>query len=186
MFYKLSRLLSPQVIIKVISEVYENDFWKLWKQVKDKIPHDCKSSFVYKTITSYKSQTLTTEEFFRVDSDDRLYWWTDGGDVKICEDTQKWFDKLSSHFDEIQSSFDNSESIIVKDWQKRLIALAENQPHGIYFFEDMFYEFLGNFSDPKYRAWLIMLEEYQYYKHFYKQLHAVLANKDLRDKIFKI
>ena len=69
-FYKLSRLLSPQVIIKVISEVYENDFWKLWKQVKDKIPHDCKSSFVYKTITSYKSQTLTTEEFFRVDSDD--------------------------------------------------------------------------------------------------------------------
>ena len=183
-FYTLSRLLSPQVIIKVISEVYEIDFWELWKQVKDKIPHDCKSSFKYKTITSYKSKTLTTEEFFRVDSADRLYWWSEGSDVTITEDTQKMFDELSERFSEIISSFNTSESIVIKDWQKRLIALAEHKPHGIYFFEDMFYEFFGNFSDPKYRAWLILLEEYQYYKRFYKQLHAVLANVELREKVF--
>ena len=29
-------------------------------------------------------------------------------------------------------------------------------------------------------------EEYQYYKRFYKQLHAVLANVKLREKVFKM
>ena len=183
-FYTLSRLLSPKAIIKVISEVYEKNFWELWKQVKDRIPHDCKSSFVYKTITSYKHETLTTEEFFRVNSADRLYWWSEDSDVKISEDTQKMFDEISERFSEIISSFNSSESIVIKDWQKRLISLAEHKPHGIYFFEDMFYEFFGNFTNSKYRAWLILLEEYQYNKRFYKQLHAVLANVKLREKVF--
>lgn len=182
----IPRLLSPKVRLKIISEIYDKDFWELWKQVKDKISPDCKPALVYKRQVLHENETLTTEEFFRINSDDRLYWWKADGDVKISDETQKWFDSISVRFSEILASFEPSQTVSIIDWQKRLAVLAEQQHHGVYFFEEMFYEFFGNFYEPEFRAWLILLEEYSQDEQHYKLLHAVIANKELRKKVFDI
>ncbi len=184
--FSLTKFLSPKIRVKIISEIYNKDFWELWNQVKNKLPPDFKPMLIYDIKTFGEHEVLSTEEYFNIDSYDRLYWWTDCGDVKISGEMQKWFDALSARFTEILASFDSSESVSVKSCQKRLAALAEQKHHDVYFFEDMFYEFFGSFTDAKYRAWLMLLEEYSNDKQYYRQLHAVLANTELRKKVFNM
>lgn len=125
---------------------------------------------------------LTTEEFFSISSDDRLYWWSEDGDVTISEEIQNWLNKLSEQHKQFCSTVEMESGIM--EWQERLIYLLGNHNNHIYFFEDLYYEFLGNFHRAEYRAWMIQLEELAEKPDECNRLISVLGNTALRKRTF--
>lgn len=169
----------PQLCVKIICEVYGQDFWTLWNQVKKDVDRELGNS---ETDERVEDGELTTEEFFRISSDDRLYWWSEDGDVTISEETQNWLNQLSVQHKQLCSTVEMESGIM--EWQKRLIHFLGDHNKSIYFFEELYYEFLGNFHRAEYRAWLIQLEELDDDLEKCNRLIAVLGNSALREKIF--
>ena len=106
----------PQVSVKIICEIYKQDFWTLWEQIKDDVNRE---RGITKTADRVAEGELTTEEFFKVTSDDRLYWWDESGDVSISEETQRWLDQISSQHHQLCSTVEMENGI--KEWQMRLL-----------------------------------------------------------------
>ena len=169
--------------MKIYSEIYGKEFYKLWRQVKD-VTTIIAESF-YKSDLHIGTKALTTEKYFQITSDDRLYWWSEGGDVVISDEMQAWFDYLHDEYEKInplQTPCDDAPDTFI--WQRRLVQLLAELNGKSYFFEDLFDEFLSNCHKPQYRTWIILFKEYESEPSRFKQLTAVLANKDLRTKVF--
>ena len=123
---ELFATLAPPVTIKLIATIYNLDFWQLWSDNKDKI--GVTSSIFYDGSTEYKTEDeninlepITTEDFFGVKSEDRLYWWKEDGDVIISDKTQRWLDQMSEqHRSHIETMADEFSAI---DWHQRLVKL---------------------------------------------------------------
>ena len=175
--------IPPEISVKIYSEIYGKEFYKLWRQVKGATTITAES--FYKPDLHIGNETLTTEKYFQVTSDDRLYWWSDIGDVIISDEMQKWFDYLHDEYEKInplQTPCNDAPDSFI--WQRRLVELLAELDGKSYFFEDLFYEFLSNCHKPQYRTWIILLKEYESDSKKFKQLTAVLANKELREKVF--
>lgn len=175
--------IPPEISVKIYSEIYGKEFYKLWRQVKD-VTTIIAESF-YKSDLHIGTKALTTEKYFQITSDDRLYWWSEGGDVVISDEMQAWFDYLHDEYEKInplQTPCDDAPDTFI--WQRRLVQLLAELNGKSYFFEDLFDEFLSNCHKPQYRTWIILFKEYESEPSRFKQLTAVLANKDLRTKVF--
>lgn len=177
--------IPPEISVKIYSEIYGKEFYKIWRQVKG-VTTITADSF-YKPDLHVGTKTLTTEKYFNITSDDRLYWWSKGGDVVISDEMQAWFDSLHDEYEKInplQTPCDDAPDSFI--WQRRLVDLISGLDKKANFFEELFYEFLSNCHKPQYRTWLILLKEYEAEPSRFKQLTAVLANKELRTKVFGI
>ena len=135
-------LISPVIATKIISEVYEKDFWELWKTIRDHLTITGAVK-LDKDAEEVKHKTLTTEQYFACSSDDRLYWWKKDSDVVLSEETEKG---LREYAERHKVLCDNANSGDITVWQKRLVTLLAAHPK-IYCFEQMFYEFIGSFHD---------------------------------------
>ena len=126
---------------------------------------------------------LTTEEFFGVAPEDRLYWWKEDGDVVIDGKTQKWLEDMAEqHRSHIETMADEFSAI---DWHQRLVKLLGKHKDSIKMFEHLYCEFLNTFHLKEFRAWIEMLEvlaESELSECL--RLIAVLANDSLRIKFF--
>ena len=71
----------------------------------------------------------------------------------------------------------------VNEWQKRFVTLLADHPKALCF-EDVFYEFIGNFHDNKCKAAVLLLENTAEKKEEYRHLLAVYANNKLRGTYF--
>ena len=171
--------LSPKVIVKIISEIYQKDFWQLWNTVKDNITLK-PSTFFNDEKPEITSDVITTEAFFSIDAWARLYWWDDGSDVDLNEDISDWLKSKNQEFKEICSE---PLSGSVNEWQKRLVSLLARHPK-VYCFEDMFYEFIGNFNDNRFKAAVVLLDKTSENEEDYKHLLAAFANIKLRYTFF--
>ena len=180
--------LAPPVTIKLIATIYNLDFWQLWSDNKDKI--GVTSSIFYDGSTEYKTEDeninlepITTEDFFGVKSEDRLYWWKEDGDVIISDKTQRWLDQMSEqHRSHIETMADEFSAI---DWHQRLVKLLGKHKDVIKMFEHLYCEFLNAFHLKEYRAWIEMLEVLAESDiSECRRLIAVLANNELRIKVF--
>ena len=67
------------------------------------------------------------------------------------------------------------------EWNSRMVKLASSEK--ILFFEELFYEFLGNMGKKSYRSAIVMLEDH-FDKKEYKRLLAMMGNLKLRKKYF--
>ena len=180
--------LAPPVTIKLIATIYNLDFWQLWSDNKDKI--GVTSSIFYDGSTEYKTEDeninlepITTEDFFGVKSEDRLYWWKEDGDVIISDKTQRWLDQMSEqHRSHIETMADEFSAI---DWHQRLVKLLGKHKDSIKMFEHLYCEFLNTFHLKEFRAWIEMLEVLAESDiSECRRLIAVLANNELRIKVF--
>ena len=99
---ELFSTVAPPITVKIIATIYGLDFWQLWRENKAKI--NVTSSIFYhnevnQNIDDFdQSETLapiTTEEFFGVAPEDRLYWWKEDGDVIIDGKTRKWLEDMA-------------------------------------------------------------------------------------------
>lgn len=189
---ELFSTVAPPITVKLIATIYGLDFWQLWRENKDGI--GMTSSIFYNQerneINEEEAELdtlkpLTTEEFFGVTPEDRLYWWREDGDVVINSKTQKWLDQMAEqHRSHIETM---SEEFSAVEWHERLVRFLGKYNDTVKMFDVLYHEFLNSFHLKEYRAWLEILEvlaESDISECC--RLIAVLANPSLRIKVFGV
>ena len=185
---ELFATVAPPITVKLIATIYGLDFWQLWRDHKESI--GVTSSIFYDGSTEYKTEDeninlepITTEDFFGVKSEDRLYWWKEDGDVIISDKTQRWLDQMSEqHRSHIETMDDEFSAV---DWHQRLVLLLGSHNGTIKMFETLYCDFLNSFHKKAYRAWIEMMEVLAESDiSECRRLIAVLANTELRLKVF--
>ena len=187
---ELFATVAPPITVKLIATIYDLDFWQLWSDNKNEI--GVTSSIFYDESTEYITvddanylAPITTEEFFGVKSEDRLYWWREDGDVVIDSKTQKWLDHMAEqHRTHIETM---SEDFSAVEWHERLVRFLGRHNDKIKMIEHLYCEFLNSFHIKEYRAWIEMLEVLADNDiNECRRLIAVLANQKLREKVFGV
>ena len=123
---------------------------------------------------------MSTDEFFNITSDDRLYWWRKDGDVGLTEDIRRWLGRLQKRHDELCHQHTEGD---IQMWQKRFINLLASRPT-VYCFEQLFFEFMGDMNSEVIRAAVILMEETTDNLQEYRRLMAVMGNRELRQRAF--
>lgn len=174
------QLIQAPITVKLISEMYNRDFWELWNQVKGRTTVNNEKELQFEITTD--NETLCTDDFFDIYSDDRLYWWGECDDIVITFAAKAWLKELSAQFNDILNN--ENDSTDITRWQKRLVDVIARFQNDTLFFEELFYEFFGSLHRAEYRAWVSLLEEQTDPKK-YKRLVSVLANHNLRKNVFE-
>ena len=147
---ELFATVAPPITVKLIATIYGLDFWQLWRENKDGI--GMTSSIFYNQERNEFNEEeaeldtlkpLTTEEFFGVTPEDRLYWWREDGDVVINSKTQKWLDQMAEqHRTHIETM---SEDFSAVEWHERLVRFLGRHNDKIKMIEHLYCEFLNSF-----------------------------------------
>ena len=188
---ELFATLAPPVTIKLIATIYNLDFWPLWRENRDSI--GVTSSIFYNNSAIDNTMDdqnvffdpITTEEFFGVNSEERLFWWREDGDVVIDSKTRKWLDDMvEQHRTHVETMDDEFSAI---EWHERLVKFLGKHKDRIKMFESLYCDFLNAFHRKEFRAWIEMLEVLAESDiSECRRLISVLANASLRIKIFGI
>ena len=187
---ELFATVAPPITVKLIATIYGLDFWQLWRDHKESI--GLTSSIFYDGSAEYKTEDevnnldpITTEEFFGVAPEERLYWWREDGDVVIDSKTQKWLEQMAEqHKAHIETM---AEEFSAVDWHQRLVHLLGSHNGTIKMFETLYCDFLNAFHRREYRAWIEMLEVLANNDITEcRRLISVLANRELRKKVFDV
>lgn len=187
---ELFATVAPPVTIKLIATIYGIDYWQLWFDNKNMI--GVTSSIFYDGSTEYITvdeanylEPITTEEFFGVNSEDRLYWWKEDGDVIISDKTQRWLEDMAEqHRSHIETM---SEEFSAIEWHERLVKFLGKHKDRIKMFETLYCDFLNSFHRKEFRAWIEMMELLADNDITEcRRLIAVLANSSLRIKVFGV
>ena len=187
---ELFATVAPPITVKLIATIYGLDFWQMWGENKEKI--NVTSSIYYHNMANENAENqdvnlapITTEEFFGVAPEDRLYWWKEAGDVVIDGKTQKWLEDMAEqHRSHIETM---SEEFSAVEWHERLVRFLGKYNDTVKMFDVLYHEFLNSFHLKEYRAWLEILEvlaESDISECC--RLIAVLANPSLRIKVFGV
>ena len=180
--------IAPPITVKLIATIYGLDFWQLWRDHKESI--GVTSSIFYDGSTEYITvddanhlEPITTEEFFGVAPEDRLYWWKEDGDVIIDGKTRKWLEDMAEqHKAHIVTM---SEEFSAVEWHERLVCFLGKYNDTVKMFDVLYHEFLNSFHLKEFRAWIEMLEVLADNDiNECRRLIAVLANTELRLKVF--
>ena len=181
--------LAPPVTIKLIATIYNLDFWPLWRENRDSI--GVTSSIFYNNSAIDNTMDdqnvffdpITTEEFFGVNSEERLFWWREDGDVVIDSKTRKWLDDMvEQHRTHVETMDDEFSAI---EWHERLVKFLGKHNDKIKMFDALYHEYLNSFHLKEYRAWIEMMEVLvDNDTDKCRKLIAVLSNEDLRKRVF--
>ena len=187
---ELFATVAPPITVKLIATIYGLDFWQLWRDHKESI--GVTSSIFYDGSTEYITvddtnhlEPITTEEYFDVAPEDRLYWWKEDGDVIISDKTQRWLEDMAEQHKIHCETMDEDFSAI--DWHERLVRFLGNNNDTIKMFEHLYCDFLNAFHRKEYRAWIEMMEvladaDVTECRRFI----TVLANQELRKVVFDV
>ena len=183
--------LAPPVTIKLIATIYNLDFWPLWRENRDSI--GVTSSIFYNNSAIDNTMDdqnvffdpITTEEFFGVNSEERLFWWREDGDVVIDSKTRKWLDDMAEQHRTHVATMDEEFSAI--ECHKRLVCFLGKYNDTVKMFDVLYHEFLNSFHLKEYRAWIEMMEVLAESDiSECRRLIAVLANQKLRERVFGV
>ena len=121
-------------------------------------------------------EPISTQDFFKLNPDDMVYWWTKEAPVAFSPELGKWMKALRAELNQI------SDTIPPQDF---LVTLAENiDSLGTLAFRDMLYEFVERQNEQKVQAAVILMGRLAERKSPYgRQYQALLANKALRQKV---
>ena len=187
---ELFATVAPPITVKLIATIYGLDFWQLWRDHKESI--GVTSSIFYDGSTEYITvddtnhlEPITTEEYFDVAPEDRLYWWRENGDVIISDKTQRWLEDMAEQHKIHCETMDEDFSAI--DWHERLVRFLGNNNDTIKMFEHLYCDFLNAFHRKEFRAWIEMMEVLADSDITgCRRLISVLANRELRKKVFDV
>jgi len=185
---------APAFLVKYIAEVYQKDFWELWEKISD---------VSRRRLWICPLEPLSTEGFFDITTDDRIFWWTEEEPLSFSQELQNWFSLLSDKYFEILSSDSPKLSIRIV---MELLELSSEKHEFIIAFSTFFEETIDNIGDKRYAAlWelyrLLLLEssfQDQCLSLFessdtrenkpvkmLRRFHALAANRALRKTVFK-
>ena len=189
---ELFATVAPPITVKLISTIYGLDFWKVWEDNKEKIG-TTSSIFYHNEVKCYNDDfdqsetlaTISTEEFFGVEPEDRLYWWKEDGDVIISDKTHRWLKDMAEQHKVHCETMDENFSAI--EWHERLVRFLGKHKNDIKMFDVLYHEFLNSFHLKEFRAWIEMLEVLADNDiNECRRLIAVLANQELRKVVFDV
>ena len=189
---ELFAVVAPPITVKLIATIYGLDFWQLWRENKAKI--NVTSSIFYhnevnQNIDDFdQSETLapiTTEEFFGVAPEDRLYWWRENGDVIISDKTQRWLEDMAEqHKIHCETMGDDFSAV---EWHERLVKFLGKHNDKIKMFDATYCDFLNSFFKKEYRAWVEMMEVLADADITEcRRLISVISNQKLRKEVFGV
>ena len=145
---------SPAFLIKVISEIYEKDFWELWSRVCCIVKRTSENVYGH---SGWRVCPISTMDFLRLSADDMIPYWTETCDFKFSEELWEWFESLKKRYDELVSKgklIDSPVQYIVN-----LIKDAEENYFHVFTFADFFEETLNHVTDIRYQAFWKLYEE---------------------------
>ena len=132
-------------------------------------------------LEQYQSEgDMTTERFFCISPDDRLYWWDESFTLSSeCEDMLKMFkkkyDSLLSVENDLVSEIDALKKLI------HVLSRHEEIFTGVPFFKSAFYEILDHLHDKRFRVLFKVIEVFE--KDIVKV--SELEKNNLKDKVKK-
>ena len=147
--------------------------WPLWDEIGEKVPQLCQYP---QPKPCQPVEPISTQDFFKLNPDDMVYWWTKKVPIAFSPELEKWMKALRAELDHIR------ETILPKDF---LVTLAENIDNlGALAFRDMLYEFVERQNEQKVQAAVILMGRLAERKSPYgRQYQALLANKALRQQV---
>lgn len=139
---------SPASVIKIIADVYEQDFWQLWERIADVAKR-------YLWNMDLKQVPLvSTEEFFDVTADDLLWYWKKDKPIAFSDEMQAWLTNLKKEYDALLAEGVDMNSPLRRIMN--IIDFAEEHYANIYYFIELIYETFDSITDPKFFAlWLV-------------------------------
>ena len=189
---ELFATVAPPITVKLISTIYCLDFWKVWEDNKYKIGTTSSIFYSNEEIQNNREEdeaetveAMTTEEFFGVAPEERLYWWREDGDVIISDKTQRWLEDMAEqHKIHCETMGDDFSAV---EWHERLVKFLGKHNDKIKMFDATYCDFLNSFFKKEYRAWVEMMEVLADNDITEcRRLIAVLANHALRKKVFDV
>lgn len=133
---------APALIVKILAETYEKDFWELWRQIKD-----VARRWIYAEEAA-EALPISTAKFFEQDPDDMILFWEDDGRIRFSKELKKWFEDLSDRYDELMRTEFTVEGPL--EWILDLMEYADENYYHVYTIDDFFEETLEHLRDLRY------------------------------------
>lgn len=167
------QMMTPAMAVVLTAKEFSADFWPLWDEIGEKVPQLCQYP---QPKPCPPVEPISTRDFFKLNPDDMVYWWTREEPVVFSPELEKWMKGLRAELNHI------SETIQPQDF---LVTLAENIDNlGALAFRDMLYEFVERQNEQKIQAAVILMGRLAERKSPYgRQYQALLANKALRQQV---
>ena len=165
--------LPARVIVYLTAECVDQDFWEVWEDIGEFVYGDevrkqyesdaekaYRKSAMDKPIEPISTSTFLSAygTFYETDAD-RLYWWDGTEEVTISDDLELWLQELKKKYFEIldtASHLPKRTDQFLENFM-RLLKDIDNKYHRIFVFSEMFYEFVNNSHQSKYRAAIELL-----------------------------
>lgn len=136
---------APAYVFRVISEVYEVNFWELWERVKDVAK---RKKILYQMEIPQETISVSTMDFFGITSDDMILFWGDDENIQFSQELENWFDDLKSRFDMFMESGDRVENSLY--WILELMEYADENYYRVYTFSNFFNETMDHLNDRRF------------------------------------
>ena len=186
---EISLQIPARVIIYLLCEQEDKNFWKEWGTVKEDVYHDEKmKSYASPELEKWRKEgrekpiaPISTSEFLKQDnyftfyktpeelegkpkyylSDaDRLFWWDGSDEVIINDKTEEWLVKIKEQFGEIMKKTSND--FEPGAYLENLVDVLNsiNERYArVMAFQNMFYDFISNGYKKEYRAAIELLKK---------------------------
>lgn len=185
----ISLQIPARVIIYLLCEHENKNFWKEWETVKEEVYHDEKiKSYASPELEKLRKEgrekpidPISTSEFLKQDNyftfyntpeelerkpryylcdADRLFWWDGSNEVIIDDKTEDWLVYIKEQFEKIvENTSDNFDS---GTYLKNIVDILNrvNERYArVYAFQNMFYDFIANGNKKEYRAAIELLKK---------------------------
>lgn len=133
---------APALVVKILAEVYDDDFWELWDSFKDTVKRK------YHQRTAAKIEPVTTSDFLKISPDDMILFWKYGGDITFSDSLQEWFKYLRSEYDKYKEK--KFRVIEPLSWIAELMEYAYENYYCIAAIDSFFHETIEHLHDDRY------------------------------------
>jgi hypothetical protein len=161
LFYELAAMIRLPIVVRCITETFGSSFWRLYDAVYIRVPHDperaAKASAKTKPLPPLPK--MSTSDFLGCDDDDRAYWWTPGGDIKLSREFRSWLSGLDRRLKKAARKTPMKPDNFLWYMVDVLDRANENQKHYLLAFGTMFDDYLAHLSDPRRQASIHLLEK---------------------------
>lgn len=137
---------APAFTVKAVAELYNQDFWELWDEIKDVAARKEK---MYSN-EEYSVVPVSTQKLFGLSEDDMILYWKENGNIVFSQELKEWFLDLKMQFEQIIEN----EAPVSKplEYILEMMEYADENYFRIYTFSDFFEETVEHLSDRRYIA----------------------------------
>lgn len=142
---------APALVVKLLAEIYDKDFWELWNPFKDTAERR------YHRRTTTKIKPVTTSDFLGISPDDMILFWKDGGDITFSDGLQEWFQYLRSEYEKYkEKDFRVNEPM---SWITELMEYAYENYYCVVAIDSFLYESIEHLHDDRYHILWKLFDE---------------------------